>query len=81
MVDGLRAHGGLYSPAMAKISAQQLAELVPCPLEGVRRLADLGILASDVEGGCSRCPTFPLFVSWMRSRKLAFRSRPSPGAW
>jgi adenylate cyclase len=39
---------------MAKISAQQLAELVPCPLERVRRLADLGILASDVEGGLFR---------------------------
>jgi hypothetical protein len=39
---------------MAKISAQQLAELVPCPLERVRRLADLGILASDAEGGLFR---------------------------
>jgi hypothetical protein len=39
---------------MAKISAQELAELVPCPLERVRRLADLGILASDVEGGLFR---------------------------
>jgi adenylate cyclase len=39
---------------MSKISAQQLAELVPCPLERVRRLADLGILASDVEGGLFR---------------------------
>src|SRR6266508_271080 len=36
---------------MAKISAQELAELVPCPLERVRRLADLGILASQVEDG------------------------------
>jgi adenylate cyclase len=35
---------------MAKISAQELAELVPCPLERVRRLADLGILTSLEDG-------------------------------
>jgi hypothetical protein len=31
--------------------------------------------------GCSDRPTFTLFVSWMRSKRLAFRSRTSPGAW
>jgi hypothetical protein len=30
---------------MAKISAQQLAELVPCPLDRLRRLAGLGNVA------------------------------------
>jgi NCAIR mutase (PurE)-related protein len=32
---------------MAKISAQELAELVPCPLEHVVRLEELGILAPE----------------------------------
>jgi adenylate cyclase len=36
---------------VAKVSAQELAELVPCSLEYVRRLADLGLLARDEDGG------------------------------
>jgi adenylate cyclase len=36
---------------VAKVSAQELAELVPCSLEYVRRLADLGLLAPDDDGG------------------------------
>lgn len=36
---------------MAKISAQEVAELVPCPLEHVSRLADLGILTPADEDG------------------------------
>ena len=32
---------------MAKLSAQELAELVPCPLEEVRRLEELGILDGE----------------------------------
>ena len=32
---------------MPKISAQELAELVPCPLEEVQRLIELGILESQ----------------------------------
>ncbi len=36
---------------MAEISAQELAELVPCPLEHVRRLEDLGILEPRAEDG------------------------------
>jgi adenylate cyclase len=35
---------------VAKISAQELAELVPCPLEHVHRLKDLGLLTSDGDG-------------------------------
>ena len=35
---------------MAKLSAQELAELVPCPLEEVHRLAALGILEADEDG-------------------------------
>jgi adenylate cyclase len=35
---------------MARISAQELAELVPCPLENVRRLAALGLLDADDSG-------------------------------
>jgi hypothetical protein len=40
---------------VAKISAQQLAELVPCPLEHVSRLEDLGILTPNEEdaGTCT----------------------------
>jgi adenylate cyclase len=38
---------------VAKISAQQLAELVPCPLEHVSRLEDLGILTPSEEDGLS----------------------------
>jgi class 3 adenylate cyclase len=36
---------------VAKVSAQELAELVPCSLEYVRRLADFGLIASDEDGG------------------------------
>jgi adenylate cyclase len=35
---------------VAKVSAEELAELVPCPLEHVRRLTDLGILVPDDDG-------------------------------
>jgi adenylate cyclase len=35
---------------VAKISAQELAELVPCPLEHVHRLQDLGLLEPDEDG-------------------------------
>jgi adenylate cyclase len=35
---------------VAKLSAQELAELVPCSLEHVRRLDDLGILEPDQDG-------------------------------
>jgi class 3 adenylate cyclase len=39
---------------VARISAQELAELVPCPLEQVRRLEELGILQRDEsDGRCS----------------------------
>ena len=38
---------------MASISAQELAELVPCPLEQVRRLEELGILQRESDGRCS----------------------------
>ena len=36
---------------MAKISAQELAELVPCSLENVRRLRELGLLNADEGDG------------------------------
>jgi adenylate cyclase len=36
---------------VARISAQELVELVPCSLEHVRRLEDLGILRRDEEDG------------------------------
>jgi adenylate cyclase len=36
---------------VAKITARELAELVPCPLEHVSRLQDLGILESGDEDG------------------------------
>jgi hypothetical protein len=36
---------------VAKISAQQLAELVPCPPARVRRLVDLGLLAPSEDDG------------------------------
>jgi len=36
---------------MAKISAQELAELVPCSLDYVRRLEGLGILEADGDDG------------------------------
>jgi class 3 adenylate cyclase len=36
---------------VAKVSAQELAELVPCSREYVRRLADLGLLPSEEDGG------------------------------
>jgi len=36
---------------VAKISAQELAELVPCPLENVRRLEALGLLNADEGDG------------------------------
>jgi adenylate cyclase len=35
---------------VATISPEELAELVPCPLEHVRRLADLGLLAPEDDG-------------------------------
>jgi adenylate cyclase len=35
---------------VATLSAQELAELVPCPLEDVQRLADLGLLERDEDG-------------------------------
>jgi class 3 adenylate cyclase len=35
---------------VATISPEELAELVPCPLEHVRRLADLGLLAPQADG-------------------------------
>jgi adenylate cyclase len=35
---------------VARISAPELAELVPCPLEHVHRLRDLGLLESDGDG-------------------------------
>jgi adenylate cyclase len=44
----------LESASMAKVSAQELAELVPCSLEYVRRLADLGLLAPDEDDGLFR---------------------------
>jgi adenylate cyclase len=36
---------------VAKLTAQEVAELVPCSLEDVRRLQDLGILEAGNEGG------------------------------
>jgi adenylate cyclase len=36
---------------VAKLTAQEVAELVPCSLEDVRRLEDLGILEPGDEGG------------------------------
>ena len=36
---------------MAKISAQELAELAPCSLDYVRRLEGLGILEADGDDG------------------------------
>jgi adenylate cyclase len=36
---------------VARLSAEELAELVPCPLEQVTRLIDLGLLAPDGEDG------------------------------
>ncbi len=36
---------------MARISAQELAELVPCPLQHVHRLQDLGLLTPDDTDG------------------------------
>ncbi|MGH3091650.1 MAG: hypothetical protein ACRDOG_04885, partial [Gaiellaceae bacterium] len=36
---------------MARISAQELVELVPCSLEHARRLEDLGILERHEEDG------------------------------
>jgi adenylate cyclase len=36
---------------VARISAQELADLVPCPLEDVRRLEELGILQPGAEDG------------------------------
>lgn len=36
---------------MAKITARELAELVPCPVEDVSRLEDLGMLEPDEEDG------------------------------
>jgi adenylate cyclase len=36
---------------VAKFSAQELAELVPCPLVQVRRLEELGLLTPDEESG------------------------------
>jgi adenylate cyclase len=36
---------------VARISAQELAELVPCPLENVHRLQELGLLNPDEEDG------------------------------
>jgi adenylate cyclase len=36
---------------VAKLTAQEVAELVPCSLEDVRRLQDLGILEPGDEGG------------------------------
>jgi adenylate cyclase len=35
---------------VAKISAQELAELVPCPVEQVQRLQELGMLETDGDG-------------------------------
>ena len=35
---------------MARVSAQELAELVPCPLENVSRLDALGLLDPDESG-------------------------------
>jgi adenylate cyclase len=35
---------------VARISAQELAELVPCPSDRVRRLVELGLLQPDAEG-------------------------------
>jgi adenylate cyclase len=35
---------------VANLSAQELAELVPCPVEDVERLADLGLLEPDQDG-------------------------------
>ena len=35
---------------MAAVSAEELAELVPCPLEDVRRLERLGLLPGDEDG-------------------------------
>jgi adenylate cyclase len=35
---------------VARLSAQELAELVPCPLEQVKRLQDLGILTPEQDG-------------------------------
>ncbi len=35
---------------MARLSAPELAELVPCPAEHVHRLKELGILSADVDG-------------------------------
>jgi adenylate cyclase len=36
---------------VARISAQELAELVPCPLEDVQRLRDLGLITPHEEDG------------------------------
>jgi hypothetical protein len=36
---------------VARISAQELAELVPCPLEEVQRLRDLGLITPHEEDG------------------------------
>src|SRR5687768_5115998 len=36
---------------MAKITAQELAELVPCSLENVHRLEGLGLLNADEQDG------------------------------
>jgi hypothetical protein len=40
---------------VARLSHEELADLVPCPAEDVRRLDELGLLSPDADGGfCER---------------------------